>query len=164
MNLFEISKAYEEVIENGFHEDSETGEILFDEESLDELIGDFNSKVDNIVCYIKNLETLNTGIKKEIDSMSARKKANEKKIENLKSYIVSVLKSRDLKKYQTEKNAISIRKSALIKVTDFDSLDDKYKTAKTTYTPNKADIKIAILSGKTVDGAKIEEKENLQIK
>ena len=91
MNLFEISKAYEEVIENGFKEDSETGEILFDEESLDELIGDFNSKVDNIVCYIKNLETLNTGIKKEIDSMSARKKANEKKIENLKSYIVSVL-------------------------------------------------------------------------
>ena len=46
MNLFEISKAYEEVIENGFKEDSETGEILFDEESLDELIGDFNSKVD----------------------------------------------------------------------------------------------------------------------
>ena len=164
MNLFEISKAYEEVIENGFHEDSETGEILFDEESLDELIGDFNSKVDNIVCYIKNLETLNTGIKKEIDSMSARKKANEKKIENLKSYIVSVLKSRDLKKYQTEKNAINIRKSSLIEIIDIDDIDDKYKTVKTTYAPNKAEIKTAILSGKTVDGAKIVEKENLQIK
>lgn len=164
MNLFEISKVYEEVIENGFHEDSETGEILFDEESLDELIGDFNSKVDNIVCYIKNLETLNTGIKKEIDSMSARKKANEKKIENLKSYIVSVLKSRDLKKYQTEKNAINIRKSSLIEIIDIDDIDDKYKIVKTTYAPNKAEIKTAILSGKTVDGAKIVEKENLQIK
>lgn len=75
-----------------------------------------------------------------------------------------MLKSRDLKKYQAEKNAISVRKSSLIKIIDIDDIDDKYKTAKTTYTPNKVEIKIAILSGKTVDGAKIEEKENLQIK
>ena len=37
MNLFEINKAISDVIEKGFYEDEETGEILFEIDDLDDL-------------------------------------------------------------------------------------------------------------------------------
>lgn len=74
MNLFEINKAISDVIEKGFYEDEETGEILFEVDDLDDLKIAFDEKIDGISGYIKNLDSLNDGIKKEIDNLSKRKK------------------------------------------------------------------------------------------
>ena len=63
MKLYEINQHYLEVLENGFSFDEETGEILFDKENLDQLEGAFEEKVDNIACYIKDLEGLKSAKK-----------------------------------------------------------------------------------------------------
>ena len=57
MNLYEIDKHYQEVLENGFSFDDETGEVLFDTESLDKLQGEYNEKIDNIKVVPSQLDT-----------------------------------------------------------------------------------------------------------
>ena len=52
MNLYEINKTIEEVINNGFSIDNETGEVLFESSDLDSLNEQFDENADNIVCYI----------------------------------------------------------------------------------------------------------------
>ena len=64
-SLYEINKDYLEVIENSFKVDEETGEILFSVDDLETLETEFKDKVDNVACYIKDLEALNASIKEE---------------------------------------------------------------------------------------------------
>lgn len=164
MNLYEIDKHYQEVLENGFSFDDETGEILFDTESLDKLQGEYKDKIDNIVCFIKDIEALNLAIKNEKKALDERIKMNENKIERLKSYVSESLKQRQLKKFETSKNKLSFRKSESVNVLDESLLDKKFMKEKTTYTPDKTSIKKALKNGEEVSGAVLEVKENLQIK
>lgn len=164
MNLYEIDKHYQEVLENGFSFDEETGEILFDAESLDQLQGEYKEKIDNIVCFVKSLEALNNAIKNEKKALDERIKFNDNKIERLKSYVSESLKQRQLKKFETSKNKLSFRKSESVNVLDESLLDKKFMKEKTTYTPDKTSIKKALKNGEEVSGAVLELKENLQIK
>lgn len=164
MNLYEIDKHYQEVLENGFSFDEETGEVLFDTESLDKLQGEYNEKIDNIVCFVKSLEALNNAIKNEKKSLDERIKFNDNKIERLKSYVSESLKQRQLKKFETSKNKLSFRKSESVNVIDESLLGMKFLKKKITYTPDKTLIKKALKNGEEVKGATLEVKENLQIK
>lgn len=164
MNLYEIDKHYQEVLENGFSFDEETGEVLFDTESLDTLQGEYNEKIDNIVCFIKDLEALNLAIKNEKKALDERIKMNDNKIERLKGYIVGSLNQRQLKKFETSKNKLSFRKSESVNVLDESLIDKKFMKEKITYSVDKTSIKKALKNGEVVDGATLEVKENLQIK
>ena len=55
MNIYEINKAIEDILEDGFSVDEETGEILFDESALNALNAEISEKIENVACYIKNL-------------------------------------------------------------------------------------------------------------
>lgn len=164
MNLYEIDKHYQEVLENGFSFDEETGEVLFDTESLDTLQGEYNEKIDNIVCFIKDLEALNVAIKNEKKALDERIKMNDNKIERLKNYIIGSLNQRQLKKFETSKNKLSFRKSESVNVLDESLIDKKFMKEKITYSVDKTSIKKALKNGEVVDGATLEVKENLQIK
>lgn len=164
MNLYEIDKHYQEVLENGFSFDEETGEVLFDTESLDTLQGEYNEKIDNIVCFIKDLEALNGAIKNEKKALDERIKMNDNKIERLKNYIIGSLNQRQLKKFETSKNKLSFRKSESVNVLDESLIDKKFMKEKITYSVDKTSIKKALKNGEVVDGATLEVKENLQIK
>lgn len=164
MNLYEIDKHYQEVLENGFSFDEETGEVLFDTESLDTLQGEYNEKIDNIVCFIKDLEALNLAIKNEKKALDERIKMNDNKIERLKNYIIGSLNQRQLKKFETSKNKLSFRKSESVNVLDESLIDKKFMKEKITYSVDKTSIKKALKNGEVVDGATLEVKENLQIK
>lgn len=164
MNLYEIDKHYQEVLENGFSFDEETGEVLFDTESLDTLQGEYNEKIDNIVCFIKDLEALNGAIKNEKKALDERIKMNDNKIERLKNYIIGSLNQRQLKKFETSKNKLSFRKSESVNVLDESLIDKKFMKEKITYSVDKTSIKKALKNGEVVDGATLEVNENLQIK
>lgn len=70
--IYEIEKAYLDVLENSYHIDEETGELLFDESDLEMLQGEIENKVDNYACYIKNLRGDNLSIKDEIKRLNDR--------------------------------------------------------------------------------------------
>ena len=160
MNLYEIDKAYVEALENAMN--SETGEV--DEYLMESLQCEYQTKIDNTVCYIKNVEALNEAIDKEIKALQERKRINNNKVDSLKKYIGTSLKARGYDKYETAKNKLSFRRSTSVVVYDLDKLPDDYIKPKVELVPQKDLIKKAFQNGEIISGAYLEEKVNLQVK
>jgi len=59
---------------------------------------------------------------------------------------------------------LSFRKSESVEITDIKMIPDEYKRVKITSEPDKVFIKQALKDGKIVEGARLVEKDNLQIK
>lgn len=167
MTLYNIDNKILEIIERGFIVDEETGEIIDAHEEvsakLEELEFDRTAKIENIALYIKNMESLVVSLKAEEKALADRRRAREKRIENLKNYLASSMVAANENGIETSKVCISFRKSESVVVNEA-LLDQKYFNEKVTYTPDKTAIKKALKDGATIDGAYIETKQNLQIK
>lgn len=167
MTLYNIDNKILEIIERGFIVDEETGEIIDAHEEvsarLEELEFDRTAKIENIALYIKNMESLVVSLKAEEKALADRRRAREKRIENLKNYLTSSMIAANENGIETSKVCISFRKSESVVVNEA-LLDQKYFNEKVTYTPDKTAIKKALKDGATIDGAYIETKQNLQIK
>lgn len=160
-SLYELDKEYELAL-NNFTVDEETGEVLFNNELLEQLEGDYKQKVDNIACYIKDLQALSQNIKAEKANLDERLKANDKKIESLKNYLFVSLERREISKLETARNKLSFRKSTSLIVEDEKLVPRKYKVV--TEKIDKKAITEVIKSGKNVKGCYLQENYNLQIK
>ncbi len=168
-SLYEIESGIIELLENGFNLaciDAETGEI--DEakaaEYLEALQLERGEKVENIALYIKSLDSEAAAIKAEEKNLQARRTAKERKAERLREYLKSSMLAFNEKKFETARVALSFRSSKQVIVTDIDKLDKAYVKEKVEYSADKTAIKKAIESGAVIDGAYIEEKQNLNIK
>lgn len=164
MQLYEIDKRYMEVLEQGFSIDEDTGEILFDAENMDKLDVEFNDKVDNIACYIKDLNGLSESISNEIKALQERKKQNDAKAERLKGYIASSMQLRNLNKLESARNKLSFRKSVSVMVEDESKIDEDLFTIKMEKKLDKNKVKALLKEGIEVEGCKLVENTNLQIK
>lgn len=162
-NLYEISQAYVNSL-NDFTVDDETGEIIFNQEAIDQLEDSLKNKADNIACFIKDLTALNDSIKAEKTALDERMKANDKKIESLKRYLTNAMQLAEMDKLETSRNMISFRKSKSVIIGDEAMVPDQYiKTVLTSKVDKKA-IGDALKAGTTVPGCYLEEKKNIQIK
>lgn len=172
-NLYDISEKLSTLIESAF--DIETGEIYQTQEELDKAIDecglDLDTKIENIGCYIKNLESEVEAFKKEENNLEARRKQAERKIEGLKKYLNGYLSAcypndddRAKWKFKTPKVVLGYRKSNSVEVPDIEKLDKNFIKVKTEVVPDKTAIKDAIKNGKEVKGAFIKQNINLNIK
>lgn len=153
MNLYEIDQEIMNCV------DMETGEII-DPVRLDELQMDRDTKIENIACWIKNLNADAEAFKAEKQSFADRQKTAENKAESLKRYLANYLAGQ---KFSTPKVAISFRKTSSVNVTDISQLPEEFlKFADPT--PDKTAIKNAIKAGTTVTGAEIVEGQSISIK
>ena len=164
MNIYEINKAIEDILEDGFSVDEETGEILFDESDLNALDAEISEKIENVACYIKNLTADISALKEEEKNLSTRRKQKERKIDSLKDYINHAMELSGRKSLESPRCKVSFRKSSSVEVPDINALDEDYITKTIEIKPNKVAIKEALKEGKTVEGAEIVERQNLQIK
>lgn len=167
MRLYDLAQDYKEflqAIEDGLIPEDAINDSL---ESITALIED---KADNIACMIKNLTAEAAAIKVEEASLSERRKTKEKQIERLKEYLSETLLAADYTKIETARNKISFRKSESVCIDDEEAFVDwcvKERDEFLTYkapTINKTEIKKALALGEVIDGARIESKQNLQIK
>ncbi|MDO4379088.1 MAG: siphovirus Gp157 family protein [Erysipelotrichia bacterium] len=163
-SLYEINNDYLKALDNAFVMDEDTGEIFLQDEMLDQLADEFSDKVDNIVCYIKDLENLNDGIKAEKKALDERFKANEGRVENLKKYVSNALKIRNMAKYETPKCKLSFRTSKSVEVVDENSIDSNYWKEEVVKKLDKKTILDELKNGVEVNGCKLLVKNNLQIK
>lgn len=162
MKLYEIANA----IANFEPEVDETTGELLNADLLDRLNMARETKIESIALYIKNLNALAADIKAEKQNLDERMKATERKRDSLKRYLASVLAG---EKFETGKCKISYRKSESVEVSDTFAEWAKQNapdlvTETVTVEPDKKAIKEALKSGKTVDGARIVENQNLQVK
>ncbi len=172
-SLYELDNSITELLDRGFNMaciDTETGEIDFDKASqfLDGLQLERKTKLENIALFIKNLESEADAIKQEEQNLAARRKAKEKKADQLRDYIKNSMLLFNEPKFETARVAMSFRTSKVVEV-DEDILwkmdyATKYYKEKREYSLDKKAIKEAIESGIEVAGAYISERKNLQIK
>ena len=157
MKLFEIEQAIEDCL------DTETGE--FDEERFNALTQERNQKLENLICYYKNVCADAEALKVQEKIFTERRKREEKHAESLKQYIARIL---DGEKFKTDKVMVGFRKSKSVLVSeDFvawaqkNDRDDllKYKEPEA----DKTAIKAAIEAGEDVP-AEIIEINNISIK
>ena len=153
MNLYEIEAAIMDCI------DEETGEII-DPVLLDELEMDRDTKIEQIALGIKNLTAEAEAIKKEKQALANRQSVAERKVEGLKRYLSGYL---DGAKYKSPKVAISWRKSEAVEVDDILTLPEEFLRYKELEV-NKTDLKAALQLGMEIPGARLVQRQNIQIR
>lgn len=161
-NLFDISRSLMTAWDLAV--DPETGEISEDDyAAIEQLEMERDAKIENIGCWIKNLEADAAAIKAEAKAMSDRAKAAEKKAEGLRGYLAAVLAG---EKWSSPKVAISWRKSVAVEIDDAElpELPEQYIRRKVSVEADKTAIKDALKAGEVIEGCRLVERQNISIK
>jgi len=154
LKLYEIYQAILDCI------DDDTGEVI-DVDRLNQLAIDRHIKIDNIISLYKQFAAEVVAIDNEVKSLVERQKRKINKSESLKQWLSDILNG---SKFESPRNFVSWRRSDEVNIIDETKIPGEYKTEKTETCINKSDIKKAIKSGVTVDGAALVHKNNIQIK
>ena len=153
MKLYEINQQILNCI------DKETGEIV-DIEKLNDLQMAKDEKLENLALWYKDLLAEANALKEEKEAFAAREKAAKNKAESIKNFLAYALNGENFK---TTKCALSFRKSEKTVIDDIYSVPENFLK----YSEPKADltgIKKAIKNGEEINGAHLEETQNIQIK
>lgn len=161
MQLYKIARSIQKCfkIPTGEYVDTDTGEV-FDEEYLNGLRITKTRKVENIACWIKNLQAEAEAYKKEEEAFRIRRKQAESRIESLKRYLTNWVSG---EKIETDRCKVSWRKSVSVEIQDESRVPEDYKKEKVIINIDKVSIKKALTGGKDVPGASLLEKQNVQI-
>ena len=152
-NLYEIDQGILECL------DLETGEVI-DPERLESLQMERSRKIENVACWIKNLESDALAIKAEKEALAKRQVAALAKAEQLKEWLAKALEGQ---KFSTAKCAVSFRRSETVEVSDVALVPAELLRVKTTVEPNKTAIKALLKEGREVVGCYLVEKQNVQL-
>lgn len=158
MKLFEISKIYQDILDNEEAEPHQVVEALI---SVDEA---FDEKADSVACMVKAFKAEAEAIKAEKMELDQRQRVAEKKAESLKEYLGNEMIATGKKKIETARNKVTFRKSKSVKIIDVEALEERFLRVVTKSDPNKVEIKKALEDGEIVNGALLVENENIQIK
>lgn len=139
-------------------------------DTLDSLNGSIEEKLDNIACVYKQTMYEAAMMKAEEASMRARRKAKENAAERLKEYMSTAMQAVGSNKIETARNRLSFRKSEKVMIEDeedFVQWAQEYNPDLLTYKtpePNRTVIKKILACGEAIEGCRIEQCMNLQIK
>ena len=138
--------------------DPETGEIA-DFEAFEKLNLDLDTKIKNIALWIVNLRSDAEQLEEQEKIFRDRKTAAKNKAESLKNLLDGFLSG---EKRSFPEVVISYRKSEQVTVDDDAKLDDRFLRIKTEI--DKTALKDALKHGESIEGARLEVKNNIQIK
>lgn len=153
-SLYEIDRSILECV------DMDTGELI-DPERLEGLYMERSQKIENIVLWIKNLQSDALAFKAEKEAFDKREKAATAKAESLKRYLAQALQG---EKFSTDKCAVSFRRSEQVEILDENALPEEFKVKAIVFRPNKTAIKAALKEGQDVIGCRLTENMNPQIR
>lgn len=128
-----------------------------------EMSDTFEEKITDAVKYMKQQEEFAKGAANEIARLSDLKKSYERKSEQMQNYIDIAMQTTGTQSLSLSIAKISYRKSSSV-IVDEQKVSDTYKKTKEVTTVDKIAIKKAIDAGEVVEGAYIQEKNNIQIK
>ena len=158
MTLYEIDKEIQALI-------TEDGEIE-DIERFDALAMERDKKIENVGCWVKNLDAEAAAMREEEKTLAERRHRLESKAERLKAYLDHAL---DGAKFESPRVAISYRKSKALEIQDeavFKAWAKDYAPAllKVTYTIDKTGVKNYIAGGAECPCVEIVERKSMQVR
>jgi len=111
---------------------------------------------------IKSSKAFISTIDEEIKRLEALKKRNKSLISRLENSLIGAIEL--FGEFTVGTLTFGLRKSESVQVDDVNSLPTEFKNVKVTETAKKADLKVAINSGKEIDGVYIQTNFSLKIK
>lgn len=163
--LYEIDAKIRDFIDRMYDAVDENGEIVdVDPAEYEQLQVARQTKLENVALYIKNLEADAVAIKAEEKALKERRERMERKADRLRDLLSYSLITAGDTQFSTARCAVTFRKSEAVAVLDPEKLAAEYVVEKTTKTPDKAKIKAALKAGLHVEGALLEEHQNIQVK
>jgi sugar-specific transcriptional regulator TrmB len=126
MKLYELSGQFSELFDRFDEINEYTPDDGVDPEALREAWFDtltaieeeFDSKAENIACYIKNLSAEIKAMKEEENALRRRRQAFENSVERLKGYLISTMNAIGRSKIDMPRARLSIRRNAESLVVD----------------------------------------------
>ena len=160
--LYDIAERYralEALLEDEFVDSS----MLMD--ALSQVDDEFNEKVKNICCLLKDAEYRCNYMKLEEDRINKKRKILENKIQNLKLYIDANMKLKGTRRVEAGTFTITVRKNPpKVEVVEFTDIPDRFIKSKTEYSVDRKGILEAIKSGEEVSGVQLIQTESLSIR
>lgn len=163
MNIYEIDRQIAALLEGSI--DEETGEIIFNEQELSDLVMAREEKIENCACAVKNYLAEASAIASEIKALSERKKKLEARADHAKQFLSAALAG---EKFSTARVSISYTRSTSTEV------DDEFVAWAKNNAPelltvkepeaNRVAIKAYIKNNGELEHAHLVEKESLKIK
>lgn len=134
-------------------------------DTLEGYSDDFENKVIAISSFIRNLEVSANAMKQAEAEMNDRRKSVERKIEGLKSYVLTNMKAIGKDKVECPLFKVSIRTNApSVQVANEDAVPAKFVVMKTSTSIDKKALKEAIEAGEVVEGVSLVRSNTLSIK
>lgn len=127
-SLYQLTGEYLELLQMLEDEEIEEQVII---DSLEGLDGEIENKADNYAKLIRNLESTNDAIEKEVGRLRYRKITFENRIKNLKEHLYNSMKVTGKTKFTTELFSFNIQKNggkrALTVDMDIDLIPEEYR-------------------------------------
>ena len=159
-NLFDLSQNYKQIYD--LISEGEESEVYIDTlDSVDEAIED---KADGYAGVIRQLESDNDGLTKEIKRLQDRKKSNDNGISRLKENLQLMMEQTGKTKFKTNRNTFGIQKNpASLKILDEKKIPKKYFIEQEPKL-NSQILKKEIKDGIEIEGAELVQTESLRIR
>lgn len=164
MQLYAIKGMMIDTLDIFLESEQEEVDQEFYTETMEFLKEELSHKSSNIIKYISNLDAEAQSIKIEIDRLSKAKKSRERKLESLKSYLISTMQHLEKTKIETDIGTYGIRKSTALKVLDMNKIPKEYLKVKKEISIDKRELTSHIKAGEDIEGAILVENYSLQIK
>jgi len=117
------------------------------------------------LCMVRqNRLALIKALKDEEEGMKTKRQSEEKKLENLESYISQILFMSGENKKQAGTFTVSFRKSTKVILDEFNFNDERFITIEEVKKFDKMAIKEALQNGEQIQGVYLQENKNLNIK
>lgn len=162
--LYEIAREYKGTAELLANLDLDAQTVA---DTLEGQSGDLQTKAQNTVFVLRNLESTAEAIKQAEVEMAQRRRAIEARAERLKTYVFECMQMAEIEKIECPHFRISIRNNpGSVDVFEPGLVPSEYmKTPEPPPpTPDKTAIKNAIKNGEEVPGARIVTTQRLDIK
>lgn len=117
------------------------------------------------LCMVRqNRLALIKALKDEEERIKNKRQSEEKKLENLESYISQILFMSGENKKQAGTFTVSFRKSTKVILDEFNFHDERFITIEEVKKFDKMAIKEALQNGEQIQGVYLQENKNLNIK
>lgn len=157
--LYELEGIYAEL--QDMELDDETFQDTLDSINFQE---DLENNIDYFVKMYKNCLADAEACKQEKQAFYEKEKRNKAKADKFKEYIKRALEISNVKKVDTGKFKVSLRKSKKVEVLDETKIPLDYMKEKHEWTPNKPELAKALKAGAEIEGVALVENESLQVK
>lgn len=140
--------------------DTEDGEIL-NLEQFEALQMERAAKLENLACYIKNVEAEAEAIYTEVDALSKRARVKKNEAERCKNYLAQLLEG---EKFETSRCKVTFRTNTVCNVLDLSKVPEQFLRRKEIVEANKVDIKKFCKDGAKLPGVEVVTKQSMVLK